>query len=327
VKVAVVCGGPSSEADVSRTSAAGVARALEEAKHEVARVELDADVAEHLKAARPDVVFPVVHGAFGEDGSLQGLLELLAMPYVGADVLASAMAMNKEIARTIFASAGLPIARGVALKKKSGERAFDAAKRVRAEIGRALVVKPASNGSAIGVARFGDDATDEDVARGIDAALALDDVALCESFVVGREVTCSVLDVPFVEKTAPRVLAATEIASPMDAFYTYQARYAAGRSAHTCPAELGALERRVHEVSLAAHMALGCRDLSRVDFVVTKSDAILLEVNTLPGMTETSLFPEAAAKSGLAFPVLCDALVKNALARGARRRNAALPMP
>jgi len=310
---------------VSRASADGVAKALGEASHDVRRVELDDSIAERLKAGKFDVVFPIVHGAFGEDGALQGLLELLAMAYVGSDVLASAMAMNKPIARVVFANAGLPIARGVALEKEND--ALGAAKRARREVGAALVVKPGSSGSAIGVARFEADASDEDVARGVADAWALDDVALCESFVKGREVTCSVIDVPHVEARAPRVLAATEIASPKDAFYTYQARYAAGRSAHTCPAKLGALEARVHEIALGAHRALGCRDLSRADFVVTETEVVLLEVNTLPGMTATSLYPEAASAAGLAFPALCDALVRNAHARGARRRNAALPLP
>jgi D-alanine-D-alanine ligase len=148
-------------------------------------------------------------------------------------------------------------------------------------------------------------------------------VAVVETFVKGREVTCSVLDVG----PGPRVLAATEIASPMDAFYTYEARYAPGRSRHACPAPLGQLERRVHDVALAAHAALGCRDLSRADFVVTADDVVLLEVNTLPGMTLTSLYPEAAAAAGMSFPALCEALVQNAAARGKPARNAPVPLP
>ena len=121
---------------------------------------------------------------------------------------------------------------------------------------------------------------------------------------------------------------ATEIASPMDAFYTYEARYAPGRSKHACPAPLGdALTKRVHEIAVLAHRALGCRDLSRVDFIVTQDDVVLLEVNTLPGMTATSLYPEAAAAAGLDFPALCDALVQNAHHRGRSARNSPLPLP
>jgi len=319
VKIAVVQGGPSSEAEVSRASAAGVTGALEEASHRVERLELEPALAEKLRAHDFDVVFPVVHGAVGEDGALQGLLEVLGLPYVGSDVLASAMAMNKAIARLVFASAKLPIARGVAVTRGD---ALACAKAARAEAGAAVVVKPAASGSAIGVSRFEATASDEQVARGIDEAWKLDRTAIVESFVKGREITCSVLDAP-----SPRVLAATEVASPMDAFYTYEARYAPGRSKHTCPAKLGDLEKRVHDVAIAAHVALGCRDLSRADFIVTETDVVLLEVNTLPGMTATSLYPEAAAVAGLSFSSLCDTLVKNAHARGATARNAPIPLP
>jgi D-alanine-D-alanine ligase len=321
VNVAVIQGGPSSEAEVSRASAAGVSGALEEAGHRVTRLELEPAVWEKLRAGGFDVVFPVVHGAVGEDGALQGVLEVLGLPYVGSDVLASALAMNKAFARVVLGAAGCPIARGIAVKRGD---ALACARRARAAAGAAVVVKPASSGSAIGVARFEASASDEDVAAGIAAAWKLDAVAIVEAFAKGREITCSVLD---VAPDGPRVLAATEIAAPMDAFYTYEARYAPGRSRHVCPAALGALENRVHEVALAAHVALGCRDLSRADFIVLESEVVLLEVNTLPGMTATSLYPEAAAVAGLSFSALCDALVKNARARGATTRNAPIALP
>ena len=320
VKVAVVQGGPSSEAEVSRASAAGVSGALEEAGHAVVRLELEPSLGEKIRAGSFDVVFPVVHGAVGEDGALQGLLEVLGIAYVGSDVLASAMAMNKAIARLVFAKASLPIARGVALPKGD---ALAGAKAAREEAGLAVVVKPAASGSAIGVSRFEATASDDQIARGIEAAWKLDRTAIVESFVKGREITCSVLDV----REGPRVLAATEIASPVDAFYTYEARYAPGRSKHTCPAKLGELEKTVHEVAIRAHVALGCRDLSRADFIVTETEVVLLEVNTLPGMTATSLYPEAAAAAGLSFSALCDTLVKNAHTRGATARNAPIPLP
>ncbi len=308
---------------MSRASAAGVTGALEAAGHRVTRLELAPRIAEELLAGAFDVVFPVVHGAVGEDGSLQGLLEVLELPYVGSGVLASALAMNKAVARVVLAAAGCPVARGCAVSPREGG-ALAAAKRARELAGAAVVVKPASSGSAIGVARLEASASDDDVARAIEAAWRLDATAIVESFVRGREVTCSVLDV----SPAPRVLAATEIASPMDAFYTYEARYAPGRSRHTCPAALGdRLTASVHAAALAAHATLGCRDFSRADFIVTDADAILLEVNTLPGMTATSLYPEAAAAAGLSFSALCDALVKNALSRGKTARNVPIPLP
>jgi len=322
--VALIQGGPSSEAEVSRASAAGVGAALKESGHEVEHIELSADLVEALRAAHFDVVFPVVHGAVGEDGSLQGLLEVLGLPYVGSGVLASALAMNKAVARVVLAAAGCPVARGASFVEGDAA-ALEVARHARRDIGRALVVKPAESGSAIGVTRLEDSATDEEVARAIEAAWALDDAAVVEEFLRGKEVTCGVID---IAPEGPRALAAIEIAAPMDAFYTYEARYAPGRSHHVCPAPLGdALTARVHELAVRAHRALGCRDLSRADFIVTGETATLLEVNTIPGMTPTSLYPEAADEAGLAFPVLCDALVRNAQARGPARRNEPMPLP
>ncbi len=325
LSVAVVQGGPSSEAEVSRAGAAAVARALVAAGHQAARLELDAFLAESLRGGGYEVVFPVVHGAVGEDGALQGLLEVLEIPYVGSNVLASALAMDKRLARRVFAEEGLPVAKGLALSR--GDAAVGAA-RARREIGARLVVKPASHGSEIGVTRLAEDAPDADVARALDAVWELDDVAIVEHFAMGREITCGILDLHGQE---PRALPPTEIASPKDAFYTYEARYAPGRSVHTCPAELGELTGEVLRVALAAHRALGCRDLSRADFVVGDADSpsriTLLEVNTMPGMTATSLYPEEAAAAGMDFPALCAAFVESARARGPSRRVAARPLP
>jgi D-alanine-D-alanine ligase len=321
LSVAVVQGGPSTEAEVSRASAHGVAKALEDAGHSVVRLELDARLAETLRTDGYDVVFPVVHGAVGEDGSLQGLLEVLDLPYVGSGVLASALAMHKRVARIHFERAGLPVARGVVLHR-GAEHARTAARRARAEIGMSLVVKPSSHGSAIGVSRLGEDATDDQVASAIESVWDLDEFAVVEHFARGREVTCGVLDLG-----RPEALPPTEVLAPGDPFYTYEARYGAGRSVHVCPAQLppGVLAR-VQEIAVAAHEALGCRDLSRVDFIV--GDTItLLEVNTLPGMTATSLFPEAAAAHGLAMASWCDALVVRAHVRGPTPRHRPRPLP
>jgi D-alanine-D-alanine ligase len=326
--VAVVQGGPSSEAEVSRASAAAVAKALCDAGHSVVRFELDAFLAESLRTGGFDVVFPVVHGAVGEDGSLQGLLEVLEQPYVGSGVVASALAMHKRIARVLFAQEGLPVARGVALGRvelRGDARA--AARQVRETLGSRVVVKPSSHGSAIGVARLEAAASEVDVAAAIEAVWAIDEFALAEHFARGREITCGVLDL-----RETRALPVTEIAAPADAFYTFDARYAPGRSVHQCPADLPPdTAARVQDVAIRAHRALGCRDLSRVDFVVGDEDApgalTLLEVNTLPGMTATSLYPEAAAVSGTSMVHLCDGLVLHAHARGPSSRVDARPLP
>jgi D-alanine-D-alanine ligase len=326
LSVAIVQGGPSSEAEVSRASAAGVAQALASAGHQATRIELDAFTGESLRTGGYEVVFPVTHGAVGEDGSLQGLLEVLELPYVGSEVLASALAMHKRMARVVFEAAGLPIARGIVAAGAPGDARL-AAERARREVGARLVVKPSAHGSAIGVARLDENAAEGDVARAIEAVWEIDGHAVIEHFARGREVTCGVLATPH-----PRALPPTEIVAPEDAFYTYEARYAPGRSVHVCPAKLPlAVTERVQRTAIEAHAALGCRDLSRVDFVVGDDgnpDAVtLLEVNTLPGMTATSLYPEAAAAVGYSMPELCSVLALQAFERGPTRRVAARPLP
>jgi D-alanine-D-alanine ligase len=320
--VALVQGGPSTEAAVSRASAQGVAAALSQSGHHVVRLELDGFLADSLRTGGYDVVFPLAHGAVGEDGSLQGLLEVLGMPYVGSDVLASAVAMHKRVARVVFASAGLPVAKGFAVRRGDARAAAD---RARVEIGARVVVKPSSHGSAIGVSRLDETASLDAVARAIEETWAIDEYAIVEHFAAGREVTCGVFDVG----GAPTALPPTEILCPSDPFYTYEARYAPGRSVHVCPAELPAdVSAAVQRVALAAHEVLGCRDLSRVDFIVPDDGSVtLLEVNTLPGMTATSLYPEAAAAHGLSMPELCDALVSSAHVRGPTARFEARPLP
>ena len=336
---------------MSRASARAVAKALSEKGHSVVRLELDAFLPESLRSGGYDVVFPAVHGAVGEDGSLQGLLEVLDLPYVGSDVLASAMAMHKRIARILLERAGLPIATGVALARGDARSAAERARRV---VGARLVIKPSSHGSAIGVVRLGEDAPASEVESALEAVWAIDAFAIVEHFARGREITCSVLETAgdgpagAAEANGSGVATAlplTEILCPNDPFYTYEARYTPGRSEHVCPAKLGShVAARVQEIAVSAHVALGCRDLSRVDFVVGDDDdpdrITLLEVNTLPGMTATSLFPEAAAtpagnrapperaaRGGIEMPELCEGLAMRAYARGPVRRSSARPMP
>jgi D-alanine-D-alanine ligase len=321
LRVAVIQGGPSSEAEVSRASAAGVARALDEAGHEAIRLELDAFLSESIRTGGYDVVFPVVHGAVGEDGCLQGMLEVLDVPYVGSGVLSSALAMHKGVARRLFAAEGIPIAPGFVVR--SGEAAPEViAARALAELPAGIVVKPAESGSAIGIGRFEQRPTVEALTKAIAEAFALSRDVVVEGFVVGREVTCGVLETA----KGPEALPPTEIRSPKDAFYTFEARYAPGRSVHVCPAELDGKRALVESLAVRAHRALGCRDLSRVDFVVG-DDVVVLEVNTLPGLTKTSLFPEEAAATGMKFSTLCAALVVRAFERGANPRNQALKYP
>lgn len=330
LRVAVIQGGPSSEAEVSRVSAAGVAAALARLGHDVTRLELDEDLPRKLVGAPFEVVFPVVHGAVGEDGCLQGLLELLRLPYVGAGVLASALANDKIQAKVAFRAAGLPVADERVLRRDDASL-FEHARALIAELGRDLVVKPATQGSGLGVTLLPELAGAEDPRLGaaLEAAFALDEAILVERFHRGREVTCGVLH---LHGEPPRALPPTEIRAKAAEWYDFQSRYGKGGSEHLCPAPLDPVTIvRVQEVAVAAHRVLGVRDLSRCDFVVgpggAEAEVILLEVNTMPGMTPTSLFPEAAGVAGVAFEKLCDELVRGAKARGVRAVNAAVPFP
>jgi D-alanine-D-alanine ligase len=324
LRVAVVAGGPSSEASVSRASAAGVQRALVEAGHSAEVLELDAVLSARLSTGAFDVVFPAVHGAVGEDGCLQGLLEVLGLPYVGSGVLASALAMSKRHAKVQFRAAALPVAREYLVH--SGDDLDGVPARIRSDLGRAVVVKPGSGGSAIGVETIRADADDGMLARALRRALDLDPVVLVEEFKSGKEVTCAVLE----DERGTRALPPTLIEPKAAAFYDFRSKYAPAGSAHVCPAPFSdVLTARIQTASVLAHTVLGCRDLSRVDFVVddVNSEVTLLEVNTLPGMTATSLYPEAAAAAGISFPSLCDALVSRAFARPKVSKPHAPDMP
>src|SRR5580700_1470234 len=188
LSVAVVQGGPSTEAEVSRASALGVAAALRESGHHPVRLELDAFLSESLRTGGYDVVFPVAHGAVGEDGSLQGLLEVLQLPYVGSDVLASALGMHKRVARVLFAAAGLPVARGLVAARGDESAAERAHAELAADGVGGIVVKPSSHGSAIGVARLEPGVTSAEIARALEAVWELDAFAVVEHFARGREV-------------------------------------------------------------------------------------------------------------------------------------------
>ena len=318
LRIAVVCGGASAEAAVSHKSADGVVTALARAGHSVTRHELDVDLATRLVKEQPDVVFPITHGTLGEDGCLQGLLEVLNLPYVGCGVLASAIASNKPLAKRLWRDSDLPVAPDIVVAR--GNDAQAAAERAREELGAALVIKPAEGGSAIGVFRVADWQPLSDVVAGIEAVLQMDAHAIVEPMLSGAEVTCGVLE---TTPGSPVAFAPTLILPQLAEFYDFASKYAAGGSRHVCPAPLSdAVTARVQKYAVLAHKAVGARDLSRVDYFVDEAHApariTLLEINTLPGMTATSLYPEAAAVFGLDFPTLCDRLVKVAHSRPKR---------
>ncbi|HEU4537769.1 MAG TPA: D-alanine--D-alanine ligase, partial [Polyangiaceae bacterium] len=253
LRIAVVQGGPSSEASVSRVSAAAVARALRSLGHAVTCFELDRGLPAALAGAGVEVVFPVVHGALGEDGCLQGLCELLGLPYVGSGVLASALATDKVQAKRLFRSAGLPLAEQCVARRDEGAEA--AAKRVREALGAAVAVKPATQGSGIGVTLVGPDAGPGALVAALEASFTFDDTALCERFVRGREVTCGVVDAPPLGGL--RALPPTEIKAQLAHFYDFASRYAPGGSVHVCPPDLPPeVIARIQAVAVGAHQVL-----------------------------------------------------------------------
>lgn len=313
LRVAVLMGGPSAEAEVSRASAAEVGEGLSAAGHQATPLELDSTTAAALLALDPDVVFPALHGPPGEDGTVQGFLELLGFPYVGADVHGSAVAMDKSLAKAVFRRVGLPVTDDVVIAQGTDPAAAEA--EIRAELGERVVIKPLSQGSAIGVTRV---ANGGELSAAITSALSFGGGVLVEPYVLGREITVGVLD---LHGQDPQPLPVIEIRTASDEWYDYTNRYTAGKSDHIIPAPMtDQLSTALQASAVSAHVALGLRDLSRADYIVTDNDEIaLLEVNTLPGMTPTSLFPDGARAIGMDFPALMDALVRSAHSRGGGR--------
>lgn len=323
MKVAVIVGGPSTEAHVSRVSGAATAKALSTAGHDVTTLELDRFVAARLLELNPDVVFPLAHGELGEDGSLQGLLEVLGIPYVGSGVAAAGVASDKVRSKVFFRAAGLPLARELLLHES--EAADADLETIRDELGAAFVVKPPNGGSTIGISRVMP-ADGETVFReALRVGFELESTLLLESYVEGAELTCGVLE----GDEGPVALPPTLILSEASDWYDFRSKYQAGGSRHLCPAPLSeeAL-KRIQRAAVTAHRAVGARDLSRTDFIVSESgEFVVLELNNLPGMTGVSLFPEAAQAAGIAFPELVDRLVRRAFSRGAVRRVKGQELP
>ena len=293
-RVAVLKGGPSAEREVSLVSGRECAAALRRAGYDVTEIDAGADLACRLQAAAPDAVFNALHGRWGEDGCVQGMLEWLGLPYTHSGVLASALAMDKARARAVYAAEGLPVAEGrlCARDEVAGGHPMDPP----------YVIKPNNEGSSVGV---------HIVREGANAPPALSDDMperlLVERFVPGRELTVSVM--------GAEPLAVTDIVT--DGWYDYAAKYAAGGSHHVVPADLPApVARACLDHARAAHDALGCRGLSRTDFRWDEARGIdglvLLETNTQPGMTPTSLSPEQAGHRGIGFEALCAWLVEDA---------------
>jgi len=310
-RIAVVCGGPSAEAEVSRVSAAGVAAALQQNYLHVDTLELNADLTCQLSDLNIDVVFPVLHGPPGEDGTFQGFLEIMQLPYVGSGVHASACGMDKIVSKHLFKRHDLKLADDLVLHRSNNIAAgIDLITR---SLGNYLVVKPARQGSALGVCLV--DNTNQ-LQEAIEKAFQYDDQILVEKRIDGKEITVGVLDIDAQLQALPVI----EIVTPTDTWYDFEHRYTEGLSEHILPARLTDRQNEaLQQAAKTAHRALGCKDLSRADFVVPDDGApYLLEVNTMPGMTPTSLYPDAAQGAGISFSELVSRLIERALSRNMR---------
>lgn len=310
MRIAVLKGGRSLERQVSLRSGARVEDALAGLGHEVVGIDADERLVRALREARPDVAFVALHGADGEDGTVQELLEVLAIPYTGPGVGACRRATDKVAAKEELRGAGLATPDWVSFSQAafSGLGAAEALDAIEDRLGFPLVVKPARGGSSLGV-RFA--AAPEDVPQAIVSALSYDDRVLLERHVAGRELSLSMLD--------GEPLPIVEIRPRDEDRYSYDARYEIGRTEFDCPAELDdAAATAVRELGLRTWEVLRCEGFARVDLMLGAEGPEVLEVNAVPGLTDTSLFPMAAEAAGLGFEGLCGRIVDLAARRVAR---------
>jgi D-alanine-D-alanine ligase len=302
IHVAVLMGGLSSEREVSLRSGAACAAALAAQGYRVTRLDVGRDIAQRLAEVRPDVCFNAMHGRYGEDGCIQGLLEMMGIPYTHSGVLASALAMHKERAKAVFAAAGVPVAESRVVPRAEAARAH--------VMPPPYVIKPPTEGSSVGVYIVREDHAHPPQEL-MSAEWTLGEEVMVERYIAGRELTCAVM--------GDEALGVIEI-RPAEGltFYDYDAKYAPGGSIHVLPAPLKPnVYQLVQKLSLAAHRALGCRGVSRSDFRFDDrpegtGELICLEVNTQPGMTSTSLVPELAAHAGRSFGELVRWIVEDA---------------
>jgi len=307
MKVAVLMGGWSAERDVSLTSGRGIAAACRSLGHDVTEIDMDRNVAERLQAANPDVVFNALHGTPGEDGSVQGLLDILGLKYTHSGVTTSAIAIDKELTKRILVPQGIPMPAG---RMVSSESLF-----AGDPLPRPYVLKPVNEGSSVGVAIVTDASNyGNPIARDAVGPWAEFEELLAEPFIAGKELTVAVLD--------DEALAVTELQTKQG-FYDYEAKYTDGLTVHVCPAALPPeITAACLDFALRAHRALGCRGASRSDFrwdpAQGAAGLYLLETNTQPGMTPLSLVPEQARYRGISYEQLVQRLIDSALATAPR---------
>jgi len=311
-RVAVLAGGQSLERQVSLRSGARVRDALERLGHDVIAVDVGPDLVERLTTERPDVAFVALHGRDGEDGTVQEILELVGVPYTASRPSACMRCMDKVLAKHAFRDAGLPTPDFYAFSQTAFESlgAAHALPAIEERLAFPVVVKPAAQGSALGI-RFAPTAAE--VPAAIVAAFSYDTKVLLERHIAGRDLAVSVLD----GAGGPEALPIVE-AIPRSDHYDFEARYEIGRTDFVCPAELdAATTQRAQELALAAYRVLGCSGFARVDLMLdsTSGELTLLEANAIPGLTETSLLPQAAEAAGISFAAFVERVLELALAR------------
>ena len=303
IHVAVLMGGWSNERPVSLMSGNGVADALESKGYRVTRVDMDRNVAAILAELRPDVVFNALHGVPGEDGSVQGMLDLMGIKYTHSGMVTSVIAIDKELTKQRLVPAGIPMPKGTIVQSESLYAADP--------LPRPYVLKPVNEGSSVGVAIVKDNSNyGNPISREAKGPWLEFDELLAEPFIKGRELTTAVL--------GGRALGVTEL-KPKSGFYDFDAKYTDGLTEHVCPAEIPAdIADYMMELALKAHQLLGCKGASRTDFrwddELGRDGVFVLETNTQPGMTALSLVPEQARYAGISYEELVDILVKEALA-------------
>jgi D-alanine-D-alanine ligase len=298
-KIGVLLGGLSSEREVSLASGTAILKALHEKGYHAVAVDVGRDVAERIHEQGIEAAFIALHGKFGEDGAIQGMLEVMGIPYTGSGILASALGMNKTVSKQVFSSQGLLVGPYKVIYAGSADKAHSIASQLKYPI----VIKPHAEGSSVGVSLV---FKNEEVTPAVELAFKYGDEILIEKFIKGKEVQVGIL--------GSRALGAIEIV-PKRTFYDYASKYEKGMSDHFFPARIPEADyQRTLEAGMAAHRAIGCRGYSRVDFIIDESGVPhILEVNTLPGMTATSLLPEIAKGVGISFPDLVEEILRLAL--------------
>ncbi|MBM4123032.1 MAG: D-alanine--D-alanine ligase [Nitrospira sp.] len=305
-RIGVLMGGRSSEREISLRTGLAVHRALLRRGYDAVTIDVDGSLLRQLRAKKVALAFLALHGPGGEDGTIQGLLESIGMPYTGSGVRASAIAMHKVTAKALLASHGVPVPPGAVLPE---ERGRGLPRSLPTGLRWPVVVKPAAEGSTIGVSIVRRPAEWRPALR---RAYRYDREVIVESYIAGHEVAVSVL----AGATKPAALPPVEIVAP-GGFYDYAAKYTKGRTRYLCPAPLpAAVIRKIKALATSAYQVIGCEGAARVDFRVTQKDRpYVLEINTIPGMTETSLLPMAAAQAGLDYDSLTETILRSAIDR------------